>query len=213
MPSRRYLDRLQHWGLVSLGSLHSLAGGSVGGHNGLAAALAVHVRKLVEVEAGPLHHLHLPDVHIVEGVDALAGLLNVSGNGIGNELVHVILQVGGGHLPADDVNHLLPDVPHLSSLCISGLLCGHLLLSGESDAEKPQSVTISGLDVAVGLDQRLPLLHHRPQLVGGQPHTVEVGQAVLALNFLKDLSASFSFWRSARETSYTRPLHRSRTRK
>ena len=45
----------------------------------------------------------------------------------------------------------------------------------------PQSVTISGLDVAVGLDQRLPLLHHRPQLVGGQPHPVEVGQAVLAL--------------------------------
>ena len=43
----------------------------------------------------------------------LAGLLNVSGNGIGNELVHDILQVGGGHLPADDVNHLLPDVPHL----------------------------------------------------------------------------------------------------
>ena len=43
----------------------------------------------------------------------LAGFLNVSGNGVGDELVHNILQVGGGHLPADDVNHLLPDVPHL----------------------------------------------------------------------------------------------------
>ena len=43
----------------------------------------------------------------------LAGLLNVSGNGIGDELVHDILQVSGRHLPADDVNHLLPDVPHL----------------------------------------------------------------------------------------------------
>ena len=45
----------------------------------------------------------------------------------------------------------------------------------------PEGVAIGGLDVAVGLDQRLPLLHHRPQLVSGQPHTVEVGQAVLAL--------------------------------
>ena len=45
----------------------------------------------------------------------------------------------------------------------------------------PEGVAISGLDVAVGLDQRLPLLHHGPQLVGGQAHTVEVGQAVLAL--------------------------------
>ena len=43
----------------------------------------------------------------------LAGLLNVSGNGIGDELVHDILQVSGGHLPADDVDHLLADVPHL----------------------------------------------------------------------------------------------------
>ena len=36
-------------------------------------ALAVHVHKLGEVKAGPLHHLHLPDVHVVQGVDALKG--------------------------------------------------------------------------------------------------------------------------------------------
>ena len=36
----------------------------------LTTALAVHVHKLVEVEAGPLHNLHLPDVHVVEGVDS-----------------------------------------------------------------------------------------------------------------------------------------------
>ena len=46
---------------------------------------------------------------------------------------------------------------------------------------QPEGVAISGLDVAVGLDQRLPLLHHGPQLVSGQAHAVEVGQAVLTL--------------------------------
>ena len=45
----------------------------------------------------------------------------------------------------------------------------------------PEGVAISGLDVAVGLDQRLPLLHHGPQLVSGQAHAVEVREAVLAL--------------------------------
>ena len=45
----------------------------------------------------------------------------------------------------------------------------------------PEGVAIGGLDVAVGLDQRLPLLHHGPQLVSGQAHAVEVGEAVLAL--------------------------------
>ena len=36
----------------------------------LTTALAVHVHKLVEVEAGPLHHLNLPDVHVMQRVDA-----------------------------------------------------------------------------------------------------------------------------------------------
>ena len=45
----------------------------------------------------------------------------------------------------------------------------------------PEGVAIGGLDVAVGLDERLPLLHHGPQLVSGQAHAVEVGEAVLAL--------------------------------
>merc|ERR1719411_1073999 len=163
-PSRRNLDGLQHWRLVSLWSLHSFAGGSVGGHSGFAAALAVHIHQLVEVKAGPLHHLNLPDVHVVEGVDSLASLLNITGNGVRD--------------------HLLDDVPHLPSLGVGSLLGGQLLLACESNAENPEGVAIGGLDVAVGLDERLPLLHHGPQLVSGQAHAVEVGEAVLALNFL-----------------------------
>ena len=57
-------------GLVSLGPLDNLAGLGVGGGHGLAAALAVHVHQLGQVEPGPLHHLHFPDVHVVKGVDA-----------------------------------------------------------------------------------------------------------------------------------------------
>ena len=51
---------------------------------------------------------------------------------------------------------------------------------------KPEGVAIGGLDVAVGLDERLPLLHHGPQLVGGEVHAVEGGQTVLALDILND---------------------------
>merc|ERR1719391_1594267 len=183
-PSRRNLDGLQHWRLVSLWSFHSFAGGSVGGHSGFAAALAVHIHQLVKVKARPLHHLHLPDVHVVEGVDSLASLLNITGNGVRDQLVDDVLQVGGGHLAADDVDHLLADVPHLPSLGVGSLLGGQLLLACESNAENPEGVAISGLDVAVGLDEGLPLLHHGPQLVSGQAHAVEVGEAVLALNLL-----------------------------
>merc|ERR1719477_533692 len=164
-PSRRNLDRLEHWRLISLWSLHSFAGG----HSSFAAALAVHIHQLVEVKAGPLHHLHLPDVHVVEGVDSLASLLNITGNGVRDQLVDDVFQVGGGHLAADDVDHLLG---------------GQLLLACESNAENPEGVAISGLDVTVGLDECLPLLHHGPQLVSGQAHAVEVGEAILALDLL-----------------------------
>ena len=37
------------------------------------------------------------------------------------------------------------------------------------------------LSIDIGLDEGLPLLDHRPQLVCGQVHAVEVSQAVLAL--------------------------------
>ena len=36
----------------------------------------------------------------------------------------------------------------------------------------------------MSLDEGLPLLDHGPELVGGQVHAVEVGQAVLALDIL-----------------------------
>ena len=66
---QRYLDRLQHRGLVALRPLHSLAGGGVSGHYGLAGALAVHIHQLVQVKPRPLLHLDLPDVDVMEGVD------------------------------------------------------------------------------------------------------------------------------------------------
>ena len=63
------LHGLLCWGFVSLSPLNNLAGLGVGGGHGLAAALAVHVHQLGQVEPGPLHNLHLADVDVVQGVD------------------------------------------------------------------------------------------------------------------------------------------------
>ena len=65
-----HLNSFLHWGLVALGPLHNLAGVGVGGGDGLATSLVVHVHQLGQVEPGPLHNLHFPDVHVVKGVDA-----------------------------------------------------------------------------------------------------------------------------------------------
>merc|ERR1719400_2029529 len=102
----------------------------------------------------------------------------------GMKLVDHLLQVCCANLPGDDVCHLLSDVLDLGALGVTSLLGGLVLLSGEADAEHPQHVAVSGLHIHVALHKGLPLLHHGPQLVGGEVHAVEAGQAVLALNIL-----------------------------
>ena len=114
----------------------------------------------------------------------LACLLNISSYGIRDELVDHLLQVCSANLPGDDVCHLLSDVLDLGALGVTSLLGGLVLLPGEADAEHPQHVAVSGLHIHVALHKGLPLLHHGPQLVGGEVHTVEAGQAVLALDIL-----------------------------
>ena len=116
----------------------------------------------------------------------LTSLLNVSGDGVWDKFVDDLLEVSGANLPGDDVCHLLPDVLHLSALGIAGLLSGLVLLAGEANAEQPQHVSVSGLDIDIPFDEGLPLLDHGPQLVGGEVHAVEAGQAVLGLDVLDD---------------------------
>merc|ERR1719328_599764 len=175
-----FLDR---W-FISFRSLHHLPGVGVSGDHGLAAALVVHVHQLGQVESGSLQNLYFTDVDIMEGVDSLTCLLNISGNRIWDKFVDNFLQVGATNFSLDDVCHLLPDVLHLGALGVAGLLLAVLLLQGESNAEDTEHVSVTGLDVDVALDQGLPLLDHGPQLVSGQVHAVEGGQAVLSLNIL-----------------------------
>ncbi len=61
---------------------------------------------------------------------------------------------------------------HLSGLCVARALDLALALLGEGDAEDADRVAIRGLDVHVGLNQRLPLAHHGAELVGGEIHAL-----------------------------------------
>ena len=125
-------------------------------------------------------------ITIISSPLTLASLLDISGNGVRDELVDDLLEVGGADLPLDDVDHLLPDVLHLRALGIAGLLGGLVLLAGEANTENSQHVSVSGLDINIALHQGLPLLDHGPQLVCGEVHAVEAGQAVLGLDILTD---------------------------
>jgi len=179
-----FLNGIEDGGLVTLRTGHDLALGGL--HGNCALAFAVHVQELAQIETRTLQDLDFVDEDVVEGIDGLAGLLDVLADRVGNQLVDGFLQVGRSHLLGDDVHHLAADVLDLLRLSIRGLLDLVLPFLGETDAEKAQRVGVAGFYVDAGFDHGLPLLDHGPLLVRGEVHAVEVGQAVAPLDILAD---------------------------
>lgn len=171
--------------------------------------LAVESHESTEVELGLLEELDLADVdlfrplatgmpskrpnefdwemrrtYVLERVDPLGSLLNLAANDLGNELGGELSEGAAGSLALDDLGHLFADGTNLGRSRIGGLLDLVGAALSESDGEKTEKVVVGGLDRDVGLDQGLPLADERAELVGGEVKAVEVGQAVLALDFV-----------------------------
>jgi len=184
------LNGFLYWGLVVVAPRDncSLGGCSCCLRCGVAGRLAfsVHLHQAGQVKLGLLQALDLADVDVVEGVDGVGGLLDVLGDGVGQELLHERLEVAGAHLAHDDLGHLGADLADLGGLSVGGLLDLVGPLVGVSDTEDAELVAVGGGDVDVAVDHGLPLLHHGAKLVTGQAHSVEVGEAVFALDILAD---------------------------
>lgn len=93
-------------------------------------------------------------------------------------------QGAAGGLTLHDLGHLLADGTDLRRAGVGGLLDLVGASLGEGDGEQANEVVIGGLHGDVGLNERLPLADEGAQLVGGEVQTVEVGQAVLALDLV-----------------------------
>jgi len=144
----------------------------------------VELHQAGDVELGLLEDLDLPNAHILQGEDGAAVFLDAAGDGLGDELLNEVLEGDLSGLRLHDLNHLLADLLDVGGLRVAGGLDLIVLLLGEGDAEHADGVAVRGLDVRVALDGGLPLLDERAQLVAGELHAVEVGQAVAALDVL-----------------------------
>lgn len=156
----------------------------------------VQVQESTEVELGGLEELNLANVNVLQRVDALGRLLNLPSNNFGDELGCELGQGAAGGFTLDDLGHLLADSTDLGRSSVCGLLDLVGASLGESNGEKTEKVIIGSLDGDIGLDQRLPLAHEGAELVGCEVQAVEVGEAVLALDFVDaelDLAESMVF--------------------
>ncbi len=83
-----------------------------------------------------------------------------------------------------NLHHLLADELALRSLgvaCSADLSTGSL---GEADAEHAKEVAVGSLGLNKGFNGGVPFLDDSAELIAGDIHSVEVGVAVEALNFL-----------------------------
>jgi hypothetical protein len=122
--------------------------------------------------------------HVLEGVDALGGLLDLAADDLGDQLLGELSQSAGASLTLHDLGHLLTDSTDLRRRGVGGLLDLVRPALGETNGEEAEEVVVGGLDNDVGLDEGLPLADERAELVRGEVETVEVGQAVLALDLV-----------------------------
>jgi len=173
-------------GLFGLGSQH-------GGASVTFGRLLVDLHQASEIELGLLQDLDLSDADILQGKDGAAVVGDQTGDGLRDELLDEILEGDLGAFGLHDLDHLFADLLDVGGLGIAGGLDLVGLTGGEGQAEQTDGVAVRGLDVSVALDGGLPLLDQGALLVAGQLHTVEVGQAVAALNVLdaqRDLARS-----------------------
>lgn len=107
----------------------------------------------------------------------LGGLLDLTTDRLWDELLNELLELGALGLSSHDLDHLGSDLSDLGRFGVGGLLDLVESTLGESNSEKTENVAIGGSDIDRGLDQGLPFTDNRSELVGGEVHTEERGQA------------------------------------
>ena len=114
----------------------------------------------------------------------MGALLDLPADDLWDQLAGQLGECAGRSFSLDDLGHLLSDGADLRACSIGGFLDLVRAALGEGDGEETEEVVIGGLDGNVGFDQGLPLADEGAELVRGEVETVEVGQAVLALDLI-----------------------------
>jgi len=141
----------------------------------------------VEVEFRLFDDLDFGDVAVLDWVDWHSCFGDITSNAVWQEFLDQLWDVTVRNLFGDDFSHLLSDLFDLLGLGVGGLFDLSVgLLFGESDDEHSEVVVVGGFSVDGAFDHGLPFFDHSAHLVSGERHTVEVQDAVFALDVFAD---------------------------
>lgn len=117
----------------------------------------MELKELINIKLGRLYDLRLTDVHILQGVNAPSGLLDLSANRLRYKLLYELLQVARRRLTIHDLEHFLSDLPNLRRLRVRRLPDLVRATLGERDGEQTDEIAIGRLNIDMSFDQGLPL--------------------------------------------------------
>jgi len=151
------------------------------------AGFTVEFGQSVEVQFWLFDDLDLADVAVFNWVDWHGGLGDIRSDAVWQQFFDQFWNITVGDLFADDFGHLLSDLFDLLALGVGGLFDLALaLFLGESNNENSKVVVVGGFSIDGALDHGLPFFDHTAHLVSGERHTVEVQDAVFALDIFAD---------------------------
>jgi hypothetical protein len=151
------------------------------------AGFTVEFSQSVEVQFWFFDDLNFADVAVFNWVDWHSGLGDIRSDAVWQQFLDQFWNITVGDLFADDFGHLLSDLFDLLALGVGGLFDLALaLFLGESDDEDSEVVVVGGFGINGALDHSLPFFDHTAHLVSGERHTVEVQDAVFALDIFAD---------------------------
>ena len=112
---------------------------------------------VLTVELGPLQHLHIVDVHLLQWVDLPAFLPNLLANVVTDKFLDELFYIALLHLLLNPLDHLGPDQLPLLPGGVRGFPNLFGLSEGVPDAEDSQVETVDGLAIHECLDEGAPL--------------------------------------------------------
>ena len=124
------------------------------------------------------------DTHVLQRVDALGRFFDFTTNHFRDELCGELGQSATRGLSLDNLGHFLPDSADLRRAGICRFLDLVWTPLREGNAKQSEEIVIGSLDCDIGFNEGLPLPDKGPQLVGGEIQAVEVGEAILPLDFI-----------------------------
>jgi len=170
-------------------------GGLAGGSDSLGLSsfglILIEFHKLGKIELWLLKNLDLSNDNVLEREDLGAVLSDLLVDLVTEELLEEFLEGWFSGLGNKNFHHLLAELLSLGSLSVASSLDLVLVASGEGNSENSHEVAVVSLGLNESLNEGVPFLDKRAELVTGDVHTVEVGVAVETFDFL-DLDLNLS---------------------